>query len=704
MPSEPFIVGHSVAADDGRFVVEMTIGAGGAQVTGAATLRGDAAMRARIDAAAASLTSRSALARHAFLQPNGTFDLDATMRAAVGLWEAARLDALSQWYAMPLHRWLGGVLRPRIRVAAALPLASGTPAPTNIWRVVLTSDAMEVDLLIDRLAGAASVFGPEVELALQLDAQLSPDMLPQLREAGRRLKLAYIADPCADIAAACSAFTHGAPPLALTAHRYEPHVLAQAMRDGGVQVVLLDPVRIGGSEAMRMFATAASLTGVELGTVAHDGGVVAARYAADIAVTLPGFTQPLVTDAGTAAALVEANGTLAVGDNTAPVAITRITLHRVSVPMRQLYVSAMYMRRTTERIVVELEASDGSRGFGETNGTDEVLQSCERMARKLVGQCPFDRLRLRQAMAGSTVGSRNGLNDWAALAGLDMALFDWAGRHFGLPVWRLLGGDGRHDFEAVAHIPALLLDAPVDRAELPRLFAEPEALDALVEHALHLRHDPGFTAFKVKCTGSSPAWDVRILTVLRRALGNEVKLRWDPNASYPPAQATVLCQQLEALKLEYYEDPVHGIPGMMQLRTRMTTPLATNMCVVNFDHLVTALRQPCVDVVLADLVMWGGIQSMSELGGVTPLFGFDLTIHSAFELGLGMAANLQVAAALDPVRRAIDFGLENMEHELIVPHIPVRDGRVAVPDGPGLGVEPDWVEIARWKTDSTTIQ
>ena len=142
---------------------------------------------------------------------------------------------------------------------------------------------------------------------------------------------------------------------------------------------------------------------------------------------------------------------------------------------------------------------------------------------------------------------------------------------------------------------------------------------------------------------------------------------------------------------------------MAQLRSRMKTPLATNMCVVNFDHLVTALRQPCVDVVLADLVMWGGIQSMVELGDVAPLFGFELTIHSAFEVGIGMAANLQVAAALDPVCRAIDFGLENMVNELITPHIPVRNGRVALPDGPGLGVEPNWDEIAQCKMDVTTI-
>jgi glucarate dehydratase len=284
-----------------------------------------------------------------------------------------------------------------------------------------------------------------------------------------------------------------------------------------------------------------------------------------------------------------------------------------------------------------------------------------------------------------------------------MALFDWAGRYHDLPIWRLLGGTGKPDFEAVAHIPALLLNEPVDRRELPKLFADQARIQELVDHALHLHRNDGFTAFKVKCTGTSPAWDVAILTALRAALGDSVKLRWDPNASYPPAQAIALCQQLEELNLEYYEDATRSIAGMAQLRSRMQTPLATNMCVVNFDHFATALRQPCVDVVLADLVMWGGPQSMMELGDVTPLFGFDLTIHSAFELGIGMAANLQIAAALDPVRRAIDFGLENTVHEIIQPHIRVRGGRVAVPDGPGLGVQPDWEDIARCKVDTTTI-
>lgn len=655
------------------------------------------------------------LARHVALQSNGTIDLTAAEREAIGRAEAERLDAVCRSYDVPLHTWLGGALRQRLPVAVALPLGAIASVPAGTRRVVLASADPDVTALVRALNVAADTLGTNVELALQLDGQLDPTTLDELRSTGRRLKLAYIADPCADLAIACRSFATGAPPLAISAHRHAPRDLARVMVDGGVQIVLVDPVRVGGPDAARMWATAADLTGAELAVVAHEDTPHAACFAAHLASTLHAATQPLEIGPASAATLADHDGGLVLGhasdiDRTATTkqppkrpTITRITLHRISVPMRQLYVSAMYMRRTTERIVIELETSDGARAYGETNGTDEVLQSCTRMAQKLIGQSPLDRLRLRQAMAGPTVGSRNGLNDWAALAGLDMALFDWVGRHHSLPIWRILGGNGKRDFEAVAHIPALLLDEPIDRRELPRLFADPARIQELVDHALHLRRDPGFTAFKVKCTGTSPAWDVAILRALRTALGDDVKLRWDPNASYPPAQATVLCQQLEELNLEYYEDPTRNIAGMAQLRSRMKTPLATNMCVVNFDHFATALRQPCVDVVLADLVMWGGPQSMVELGDVTPLFGFDLTIHSAFELGIGMAANLQTAAALDPVRRAIDFGLENMVHEIIRPHIPVQNGRVAVPDGPGLGVEPDWDDIARCKMDITTI-
>ncbi|HEY6433110.1 MAG TPA: enolase C-terminal domain-like protein, partial [Acetobacteraceae bacterium] len=203
---------------------------------------------------------------------------------------------------------------------------------------------------------------------------------------------------------------------------------------------------------------------------------------------------------------------------------------------------------------------------------------------------------------------------------------------------------------------------------------------------------------------TDPDWDVALLRDLRAALGPAVSLRWDPNANYPPAEAAGLTQRLEELKLEFYEDPTRGIAGMAQVRAHVSTPLATNMCVISFDHLAHAIRQPCVDVLLADVVMWGGPQAIVDLAGVAPLLGLDLTIHSAFELGIGTAMNLHLAAALAPIRRPVDFGLENMEHELVTPRIPVRDGKVRAPDGPGLGVTLDRDELARCQTEAVTIE
>ncbi len=137
--------------------------------------------------------------------------------------------------------------------------------------MVLVSDEPDVATLIAQLGAAAGAVGPNVELALQLDGPIASCRVGRLlREAGRQLKLAYIADPCADLADACHAFAIGAPPLAVSAHRHAPRDLARAMVEGGVPIVLVDPVRVGGPEAVRMWATAADLNGVELALVAHD--------------------------------------------------------------------------------------------------------------------------------------------------------------------------------------------------------------------------------------------------------------------------------------------------------------------------------------------------------------------------------------------------------------------------------------------------
>ncbi len=598
----------------------------------------------------------------------------------------------------------GGVLRREMALAVRIN-ANETISPIPALRlVVLASAETSRPALEQALERAAGQLAAGVALAVRLDGQFHPAELGRLCEIGQRLGLVAIADPCADLADACRGFAGARVPLAISAHRHSPAELARAMAAGGFEILLIDPGRLdGGAEAVRGLAIAAELSGVEVGLVAvgQDDARVADTVA--LAATLESCTQPLLVSAETAARVAGPGGfqTGLPRPLDATPRIGRITFRRVSVPMRQLYVSAMYMRRTTERLFIEIETNDGQRGFGETNGTAEVVATCAEMARKLLGACPLDHLPLRRACVGPMTASRNGLRDWSAWAGLEMALFDWQGRQQNQPIFRMLGGRGETSIEAVCHIPALVLDEPVDRRDLPKLFADPGRRHQVVEHTLHQQHHAGFTAFKIKSTGTCPDWDVALLRDLRAALGDGVKLQWDPNANYPPAQAAALVQRLEELKLEYYEDPTRGIAGMAQVRAHVGTKLATNMCVITFDHLAHAIRQPCVDVVLADVVMWGGPQSIVDLAAVLPPLGLELTIHSAFEVGIGTAMNLQLAAALAPIRRAVDFGLENMEAELITPRIRVQRGRVRVPDGPGLGVEPDWDEVVRYMTEES---
>jgi len=131
-------------------------------------------------------------------------------------------------------------------------------------------------------------------------------------------------------------------------------------------VLLIEPgFALTGSGLHACWSVAADMTGVELALVAHDDSRVAAlQRQAGLHRCSGRRRSPWSWDT----------------PNTIFVSIsrprprrrsgvTRVTLHRVKVPMRQLYVSAMYMRRTTERIIVELETADGMRGFGETNGT-----------------------------------------------------------------------------------------------------------------------------------------------------------------------------------------------------------------------------------------------------------------------------------------------------------------------------------------------
>jgi glucarate dehydratase len=150
--------------------------------------------------------------------------------------------------------------------------------------------------------------------------------------------------------------------------------------------------------------------------------------------------------------------------------------------------------------------------------------------------------------------------------------------------------------------------------------------------------------------------------------------------------------------LEYLEDPTTGIEGMARVARSVPMPLATNMCVVSFDDLAPAVRQDAVGVVLSDHHFWGGLRRSARLATICDTFRLGLSMHSNSHLGVSLAAMTHLAAATPNLTYACDthWPWKDESEDVIAPGtLSFVDGAVAVPTGPGLGVELDRDALAR---------
>ncbi len=374
--------------------------------------------------------------------------------------------------------------------------------------------------------------------------------------------------------------------------------------------------------------------------------------------------------------------------------IGRVRLWQVRIPLRMVYLSSMYVMQDTLRTVIEVETSDGEFcGYGEAHGTAEAFHLAAQLAVGLIGVDPIERRVVERRYARSVFDNRFGRTGWSVSGGLDLALWDLSARMAGVSLGGMLGAGRRGPVDLVCPLPALMLDHPLSRAEVTRLFGDLGRIDAVVEYAVRQSDQYGFRCFKYKSAAVSPAFDRAVMSALRERLP-EAALRFDPNAGYPPAEAIALCRSMDDLGLEFFEDPTDDQAGLARLRSQVRTPVATNMCIIQPDHLAAAVHSRPVDVILADLYLWGGVSRFRALVHAAEPLGFEVAIHSLFETGIGTAANLHLTAAFPGIQRANDCGHHVLGEDVVTGALAIRDGAMAVPSGPGLGVELDRTRVA----------
>ncbi len=339
------------------------------------------------------------------------------------------------------------------------------------------------------------------------------------------------------------------------------------------------------------------------------------------------------------------------------------------------------------RTLVEVEADNGLVGLGEMGGGGQSAEAAiAALNPYLRGHDPIRLEELRFKIANPTASLYN--NRTQLLAAIEFACLDLVGQDLGVPVHALLGGKLR---EEVPFASYLFFRLPNDDGA-----GEVRTADQLVDHALAIKQQHGFGTHKLKGGVYPPDYELECFRALAEAVPGD-RLRFDPNGAWSTSEAIRFGRAIQDLDTDYLEDPTFGLSGLSQVRERLPIPIATNTVVVNFEQLASNVLQRSVDVILLDTTFWGGIRACVKAAAVCETFQLDISVHSSGELGIQLATMLHLGAVLPGLTFAADSHYHHLLDDVVVGgKRPTKDGAIAVPDSPGLGVTLDRDKVAEY--------
>ncbi len=365
------------------------------------------------------------------------------------------------------------------------------------------------------------------------------------------------------------------------------------------------------------------------------------------------------------------------------------------------------------RIVVELITEDNITGVSEIPGTLDIEKALTECKDLIIGQDPFQINQINDMLVahfGKDNKSERGLFPWDQrklvhiFSAIEVACLDIMGKIINRPVVDLLGGKRRESVPFAAYLfykyegAGGKLEFNIDpKAKGWAATRQASALNPteIVAQAQTMCQEFGFKSIKLKGGVFEPRQEVDAIFALRKAFGENVPLRIDPNALWTIETAIQYGKEMEGV-IEYLEDPVRGQENMATVRKALNIPFATNMCTTSFEDIPLSIELGSEDIILSDHHFWGGLHASMTLAGVCRTFGRDLSMHSNSHLGISLAAMVHLGAAIPNLRYALDTHYPWQSDEIITSgRFKFEDGQVEVPKEPGLGVELDKTALAK---------
>ena len=336
-------------------------------------------------------------------------------------------------------------------------------------------------------------------------------------------------------------------------------------------------------------------------------------------------------------------------------------------------------------LFVQVHTDEGITGLGESGAWGYLEASAavvESFKSYLIGQDP---LRIEHHWQYLYRCSHfRGAAIMGALSAVDIALWDIAGKHFGVPVYQLLGGKCRDKARVYCHV-----GGPTKEALIQGCIEAKEKGFTAVGHLTPFldssRTEPYFMTHTEKMRDA-----IETVAAYREAVGDDVDLCIEIHRRLEPAEAIVLGRGIEPYRPFFFEDPIRpdNFDAMAEVAQKINIPIATGERLHTIYEFEMLLARNAVQYVRPDVCMAGGITHCKKIAALAEAHHVGVVPHNPLS-PVSTAACIQLAACI-PNFALQEYPLgegEPPKSEIVKSALTLDDGFLVIPNAPGIGVE-----------------
>jgi L-alanine-DL-glutamate epimerase-like enolase superfamily enzyme len=345
-----------------------------------------------------------------------------------------------------------------------------------------------------------------------------------------------------------------------------------------------------------------------------------------------------------------------------------------------------------DTLIVRVHTDAGIVGVGEVDSSPAVAKAaieapishkiCRGLAECVMGQDPVEIDRLIHRMYEGTIFMGRQGAVIQAMSGVEIALWDIFGKAVKRPVYQLLGGGFRKKFRAYASI--LFGDSPKETEEIGKRWV-----------------GEGFKAVKFGWgpMGQSEASDIAHVRSARKGLGSDAELMIDAGLCWDTATAIRRAKQFEEFRPTWLEEPLHpdNVEGYGRLVAQSPIKIAAGEEICDIKEFQRLMDVGGIDVAQVDVTRVGGLARSKRIGWDSAE-RHRLCVNHSYKTGVNIAASLHFVAAI-PNSHYFEYCVEPgaLRQTLTKQRFPVKDGEIAVPEEPGLGIDLDEKVVEKYR-------